>query len=103
MKTSPRKRNPTKEKLPESLVSAAYRLQKPSVRPLAVGDVVRCYEDPVTEQQTEGDCILMSKVGAGDDGREMWRVRFAADGIEGPSFTRSVHVRNRYNNAEEVA
>lgn len=73
---------------------------KPSVRPLAMGDVVRCYEDPVTEQQTEGDCLLMSKLRDGDDGREMWCVRFAADGIDGPLYTRSVHVRNRYNNAE---
>lgn len=81
-------------------VKAGEETPAKPVRPLAVGDVVRCYEDPATEKEVEGDCILMSKVRDGDDGREMWSVRFASDGIGGPLCTRSVHVRNRYNNAE---
>lgn len=96
----------------EQLVNAYERLRAVAVelvewvkpiKPLTKGDVVRCYEDPVTEQAIEGDCILLSKVRDGDDGRELWNVRFASDGIDGPSYSRSVHVRNRYNNSEEDA
>lgn len=73
-----------------------------AMRPLAKGDVLCCYEDPVTEQVVEGDCCLVVKERDGDDGREVWLVRFAADGIDGPSYSRSVHVRNRYNTSEEA-
>lgn len=74
-------------------------------KPLAIGDVVQCFEDPVTQEEIEGDCILIEKLhaGYGDSGLETWKVRFAADGIDGPHVQRAVHVKNRYKANEEVA
>lgn len=85
--------------------ATAPKAAKAAEAPLTIGDVVQCFEDPVTQEDIEGDCILIKKLhpGYGNTGLETWLVRFAADGIDGPEVQRAVHVKNRYNTTEEAA
>lgn len=50
--------------------------------PLAPGDVVTVYQDPITRENEEGTAILVQCLLEEDEGLSYWKVRFLGD----PSF-----------------
>lgn len=56
------------------------------------GNIVKVYEDPVTEQKEEGEAVLIRKlreVQMGDFVIEYWNVHFLDD-MEGEVFERAI-------------
>lgn len=49
--------------------------------PLAKGETVMVFHDPVTCQNLEGNAVLVKRHAVNSEGSERWQVRFEDDGF----------------------